>query len=51
MVRGDLVTVILPGAYGKPRPALVILSDFFSASLGDHLARYERTAPIEPGVH
>ena len=30
MVRGDLVTVILPGAYGKPRPALVIQSDFFS---------------------
>ena len=28
--RGDLVTVILPGAYGKPRPALVIQSDFFN---------------------
>lgn len=27
--RGDLVTVILPGSYGKPRPALVIQSDFF----------------------
>lgn len=29
MRRGDLVTVALPGDYGKPRPALVILSDQF----------------------
>src|SRR5512141_1597070 len=28
--RGDLVTVILPRSYVKPRPALVIQSDFFS---------------------
>jgi mRNA interferase MazF len=27
--RGDLVTVALRGDYGKPRPALVIQSDFF----------------------
>jgi mRNA interferase MazF len=27
--RGDLVTVALPGDYGKPRPALVIQSDEF----------------------
>jgi mRNA interferase MazF len=27
--RGRLVTVVLPGAYGKPRPALVIQSDLF----------------------
>jgi mRNA interferase MazF len=27
--RGDLVTVVLPKAYGKPRPAVVIQSDFF----------------------
>jgi mRNA interferase MazF len=27
--RGDLVTVALPGAYGKPRPALIIQSDPF----------------------
>lgn len=27
-LRGDLVTVSLPGDYGKPRPALVIQSDF-----------------------
>ena len=29
MKRGDIVTVVLPGAYGKPRPALVIQSDLF----------------------
>ena len=29
MRRGDLVTVALQGSYGKPRPALVIQSDFF----------------------
>jgi mRNA interferase MazF len=27
--RGDLITIVLPGAYGKPRPALVIQSDLF----------------------
>ena len=31
--RGDLVTVALQGAYGKPQPALVIQSDQF-AGLG-----------------
>lgn len=29
MRRGELVTVALPGDYGKPRPALVIQSDQF----------------------
>ena len=29
MRRGDLVTIALQGDYGKPRPALVIQSDFF----------------------
>jgi mRNA interferase MazF len=29
--RGDIVTIVLPGAYGKPRPALVIQSDYFDA--------------------
>lgn len=29
MKRGDLVTVAFQGDYGKPRPALVIQSDFF----------------------
>jgi len=28
--RGDLVTVVLPGAYGKPRPALIVQSDAFA---------------------
>jgi mRNA interferase MazF len=28
--RGDLVTVAAPGDYGKPRPSLVIQSDFFA---------------------
>jgi len=31
MKRGDLVTVILPGAYGKPRPAVIIQSDRYEA--------------------
>jgi mRNA interferase MazF len=29
MRRGDLVTVAMPGDFGKPRPALVIQSDLF----------------------
>jgi hypothetical protein len=31
MKRGDLVTVILPGAYGKPRPAVIVQSDRYEA--------------------
>lgn len=31
MRRGELVTISLPGAYEKPRPALVIQSDLFDA--------------------
>src|ERR1700676_4253893 len=27
--RGDLVIVVLPGDYGKPRPALIVQSDAF----------------------
>lgn len=30
MKRGDVVTVAAAGDYGKPRPALVIQSDFFN---------------------
>lgn len=30
MRRGDLITIALQGAYGKPWPALVIQSDLFS---------------------
>ncbi len=29
-MRGDLVTVAMPGDFGKPRPALVIQSDQFA---------------------
>ena len=31
MSRGDLVTIALPGDYGKPRPALIVQSDAFAA--------------------
>ena len=30
MKRGDLATIALQGAYGKPRPALVVQSDLFA---------------------
>ncbi|MGE4487139.1 MAG: type II toxin-antitoxin system PemK/MazF family toxin, partial [Synergistaceae bacterium] len=30
MKRGDLVTVSLPGDYGKPRPAVIIQSDLLA---------------------
>lgn len=29
MKRGDLVTIAIPGDFGKPRPALIIQSDQF----------------------
>jgi mRNA interferase MazF len=29
--RGEIVTIVVPGAYGKPRPGLVIQSDLFDA--------------------
>lgn len=29
MKRGDVVTVALPGDYGKPRPAVIVQADFF----------------------
>lgn len=31
MKRGDVVTVVTSGAYGKPRPALVVQADAFEA--------------------
>ena len=31
MKRGDLVTIAVGGDYGKPRPALVVQADLFSA--------------------
>ena len=30
MTRGTIATVVLPGAYGKPRPALVVQSNLFA---------------------
>jgi len=30
MKRGDLVTVAIPGDFGKPRPALIIQADAFA---------------------
>lgn len=30
MKRGDVVTAVLPAELGKPRPALVLQSDFFA---------------------
>lgn len=30
MRRGDIVTVVAPGAYGKPRPAVVIQGDILN---------------------
>ena len=32
MMRGDFVTIAMPGDFGKPRPALVIQADLF----GEH---------------
>jgi len=32
MKRGDIVTVVLQGVYGKPRPAIVIESDLLPPS-------------------
>lgn len=29
MKRGDILTVVFPGAYGKPRPALLVQDDAF----------------------
>ena len=30
MMRGDFVTIAMPGDFGKPRPALVMQSDHFN---------------------
>lgn len=30
MKRGEVITVVAPGDYGKPRPAVVIQSDLFN---------------------
>jgi mRNA interferase MazF len=47
--RGAVVTIALPGDYGKPRPAVVLRSDHFAAhqlvSLAP-LTRFRRNAPL-----
>jgi mRNA interferase MazF len=49
MRRGEVVTIVLPGAYGKPRPALLVQSDLFDA-LGSvsvlPITSELRTAPL-----
>ena len=32
MTRGDVVTVAVPGDYGKPRPAVIVQTDAFPAT-------------------
>ena len=32
MKRGDLVSAVTPGAYGKPRPYLVVQADLFNST-------------------
>ena len=49
MKRGDLVTVAVSGDYGKPRPALVIQSDFLvetDSVLVCLLTTTQRDAPL-----
>ena len=60
--RGDLVTIALPGDYGKPRPALVVQSDAFvtlnsvtvlrltSALVGSPLVRIDIVPSRENGL-
>lgn len=62
MKRGDLITVVLPGALGKPRPALVVQADDFerlgtvtflpltSDVLPDQVFRIEVTPTPENGL-
>ena len=49
MKRGDLITVAVSGDYGKPRPALVIQSDFLADTdsvLVCLLTTTQREAPL-----
>lgn len=47
--RGDLVTIALPGDYGKPRPALVVQDDAFRALESVTVLRL--TSEIHPWPH
>jgi mRNA interferase MazF len=46
VIRGDLVIVVIPGDYGKPRPALVVQSDAFSGI--DSLTVLPLTSDLQP---
>ncbi|MEX2528570.1 MAG: type II toxin-antitoxin system PemK/MazF family toxin [Gemmatimonadota bacterium] len=54
MSRGDLVTVVLPGTYGKPRPALLIQDDAFeelpSATILPITSRLRNLPPLRIGI-
>ena len=58
MTRGDFVVVALQGDYGKPRPALVLQSDFFdehpSVTIGhiedDAARRVDRSMMLWLGI-
>ncbi len=57
MKRGDVVTVIMPGSYGKPRPAIIYQADVFNKMssvtilpLTSHIVDLPIIRPnIEPG--
>ena len=34
MTRGDIALVVLPGAYGKPRPAVIVQADLMNETHG-----------------
>jgi mRNA interferase MazF len=49
MKRGDIVTIAVSGDYGKPRPALIVQDDAFSALESVTVLRitsFLRTAPL-----
>ena len=46
MKRGDIVTVAIPGDWGKPRPAVVIQSDLFNETHSSIL-----TCPLTSELH
>jgi mRNA interferase MazF len=47
LVRGDIVTVVLASEYGKPRPAVLIQSDFFQTK--DSIVVAPMTSDLRPG--
>jgi mRNA interferase MazF len=49
LTRGDVVLVVLPGDYGKPRPAIVVQTDLLNEVHGSTIVclttTYEREIP------